>query len=56
VPARGPLLYARVDLLPGDDGAPVLVELELTEPSLFFLTDPGAVDRFVQAVVRRAGG
>ena len=27
-------LYARVDLLPGPDG-PVLVELELTEPSLF---------------------
>jgi glutathione synthase/RimK-type ligase-like ATP-grasp enzyme len=56
VPVQGPLLYARVDLLPGDDGAPVLVELELTEPSLFFLTDPGAVGRFVQAVVRRAGG
>jgi glutathione synthase/RimK-type ligase-like ATP-grasp enzyme len=30
----GPLLYARVDLLPGPDG-PVLVEAELTEPSLF---------------------
>ena len=56
VPLEGTLLYARVDLLPGDDGAPVLIELELAEPSLFFLTAPEAVDRFVRAVVRRAGG
>ena len=28
------LLYTRVDLLPGPDG-PVVIELELTEPSLF---------------------
>ena len=36
VPCDGAeLLYARVDLLPGPDGTPVLVELELTEPSLF---------------------
>jgi glutathione synthase/RimK-type ligase-like ATP-grasp enzyme len=36
-------LYARVDLLPGPAG-PVLVELELVEPSLFLQYDPdGAV-------------
>jgi hypothetical protein len=29
------LLYARVDLIPGRHGDPLLVELELTEPSLF---------------------
>jgi glutathione synthase/RimK-type ligase-like ATP-grasp enzyme len=29
-----PLLYARIDLLPGPDG-PLLIEAELTEPSLF---------------------
>ena len=29
------LLYARVDLIPGPDGEPLLIELELTEPSLF---------------------
>jgi hypothetical protein len=45
------LLYARVDLIPGPDGAPVLLELELTEPSLFFRTAPGAAERLADAVV-----
>jgi glutathione synthase/RimK-type ligase-like ATP-grasp enzyme len=51
VPA-GPdqLLYARVDLLPGPDGAPLLLELELTEPSFFFGAAPGSADRFAAAV------
>lgn len=49
---RGParLLYARVDLLPGPAGDPVLLELELTEPSFFFAAAPGAVDRFAAAL------
>lgn len=38
-------LYARVDLLPGPDG-PVVIELELIEPSLFLGYADGAVDRF----------
>jgi glutathione synthase/RimK-type ligase-like ATP-grasp enzyme len=38
------LLYARVDLLPGEDG-PVVLELELTEPSLFLGLDPEAPAR-----------
>ena len=33
--ARADLLYARVDLVPGPDGAPLVIELELLEPSLF---------------------
>ena len=37
-PAADRLLYARVDLIPGPDGEPVVVELELTEPSLFLGT------------------
>lgn len=45
-------LYARVDLLPGSDG-PVLVELELTEPSLFLLHGPGSADRFAAAIAAR---
>jgi glutathione synthase/RimK-type ligase-like ATP-grasp enzyme len=49
----GPLLYARVDLLPSSAG-PVLVELELTEPSLFLSTDPLAAGRLADAVLRRA--
>jgi glutathione synthase/RimK-type ligase-like ATP-grasp enzyme len=44
------LLYARVDLIPGVDGEPLLVELELTEPSLFFAFGAGAAERFADAV------
>jgi len=42
------LAYARVDLLPGADG-PVVLELELTEPSLFLALDPGAPARAAAA-------
>ena len=55
VPGGADLLYARVDLLPGPDGQPVLLELELTEPSLFLWTAPGSADRLADAVVRAAG-
>jgi hypothetical protein len=49
----GPMpLYARVDLLAGEQGDPVLLELELTEPSLFLSHAPGAADRLAQALVR----
>ncbi|AEB46289.1 ATP-grasp domain-containing protein [Micromonospora maris] len=44
------LLYARVDLIPGPDGTPVLVELELTEPSLFLGYAPGTPDRLAEAI------
>ncbi|HYT09234.1 MAG TPA: hypothetical protein VEL73_01085 [Mycobacteriales bacterium] len=44
------LLYARVDLVPGPDGEPVVVEVELTEPSLFLWTAPAAADRLAQAI------
>jgi glutathione synthase/RimK-type ligase-like ATP-grasp enzyme len=47
------LLYARVDLVPGPDGAPVVVELELTEPSLFLGTAEGAAERLASAIARR---
>ena len=53
VPADEPLLYARVDLVPGPDGSPVLMELEVTEPCLFLAQDAGAPARFAAAV--RAG-
>ncbi|WP_243706053.1 RimK family alpha-L-glutamate ligase [Micromonospora sp. KC721] len=45
------LLYARVDLIPGADGRPVLVELELTEPSLFLGYADGAADRLAEAIM-----
>lgn len=47
------LLYARVDVAPGLDGRPVLMELELIEPTLFFPACPAALERFAQAVRRR---
>ena len=47
------LLYARVDLVPGAGGAPLLLELELTEPSLFFRYGPGAADRLADAILTR---
>jgi glutathione synthase/RimK-type ligase-like ATP-grasp enzyme len=51
VPGADRLLYARVDLLDTEQG-PVVIELELTEPSLFFGTAPGSADRLVTAVLR----
>ncbi|MGX5730473.1 ATP-grasp domain-containing protein [Pseudoxanthomonas beigongshangi] len=50
---ESPLLYARVDLLRGPDGAPRLLELELTEPSLFFAQAPEAADLLAQALRAR---
>jgi uncharacterized protein GlcG (DUF336 family) len=47
------LLYARVDLVPGPDGAPLLLELELTEPGLFLRYGPGAADRLADAILTR---
>jgi glutathione synthase/RimK-type ligase-like ATP-grasp enzyme len=49
----GDLLYARVDLVPGPDGAPLVIELELLEPSLFLAHVPGAADRLAAAVAAR---
>ena len=47
------LLYARVDLLPAPAG-PLLIELELTEPSLFLSYDAKAADRLAEAIAVRA--
>jgi hypothetical protein len=44
------VLYARVDTVPGPDGMPLLIELEVTEPFLFLEHDPPAADRFAAAV------
>lgn len=48
------LTYARVDLVPGPDGRPMIMELELTEPSLFMSTAPGSEERFADAIVAAA--
>jgi hypothetical protein len=49
-----PPLYARVDLVTAADGSPLLIELELAEPSLFLPHADGAADRLVDAVLARA--
>lgn len=43
-------LYARLDLIQDERGEWLVSELELIEPSLFFLQWPDAADRFVRAV------
>jgi O-ureido-D-serine cyclo-ligase len=46
-------LYARIDMIHGNDGSPVVLELELTEPSLFLARAPGSAARLAQAVLGR---
>lgn len=52
-PDRAPLLYTRVDLIPDDEHKPVILEVELAEPSFFFAHSPGSVERFADAVAAR---
>jgi len=47
-------LFARVDFVKDDDGNPVLMELEMVEPSLFFGYHEGALDRFADVIIARA--
>lgn len=44
-------LYARIDLIRDADAAPRVLELELTEPSLFFAHAAGSVERFAALVL-----
>lgn len=46
----GAPLYARVDMLAGAGGAPVLLELEAVEPYLYLASAPGALERFAAAI------
>lgn len=52
VPWRRKLLYARVDLVPDDDGRPRVLELELADCSVFLDHDEAAADRFAAAIAR----
>lgn len=45
----GPLAYARVDVVEDDRGTPVVLEVEVTEPSLFLAEVPAAVPAFAAA-------
>lgn len=52
-PIAEQILYARCDLVRGADGQPMVMELELVEPSLFLFKHPPAADRFVAGLIRR---
>ncbi|MFD2796681.1 RimK family alpha-L-glutamate ligase [Promicromonospora vindobonensis] len=49
------LTYARVDLVSGDDGVPMVIELELTEPSLWMKYGSGVEGKLADAVVKLLG-
>lgn len=52
----GTPLYARVDTVEDDDGRPVLLELELIEPSLFLDFCPETADALADALLARLAG
>lgn len=54
-PYRAELLYARVDMARDHAGRPMLMELELIEPSLFLAQHRPALDRLVRALGHRLG-
>ncbi len=54
IPFDKPLLYARVDIIQDQSGNPALLELELTEPSLFLVRAGGAAEQFAQAILKAA--
>jgi hypothetical protein len=49
----GHTAYARVDLVDGDDGRPIVMEVELVEPSLFLDLAPGAAERLADTLRAR---
>ncbi|MFI5818102.1 RimK family alpha-L-glutamate ligase [Streptomyces rishiriensis] len=54
VPDAPELLYARVDLVDGDDGRPRVMELELVEPNLFLFLHPESTPKVVTAILAAA--
>lgn len=52
----GGLLYARVDLARDSVGQPLLMELELVEPSLFLLQATQSLEALASAIVARVRG
>jgi hypothetical protein len=52
---HGPVSYARVDTVEDDDGRPLVLELELLDPALFFVTDPTGAERFARVLADLLG-
>jgi len=49
-------VYARIDLIRDGAGHPVVLELELTEPSLFLTHSPGSARRYARILASRLPG
>lgn len=47
-------LYGRVDLARDERGRPLVMELEVVEPSLFLAEHPAALERFAASIITRA--
>jgi glutathione synthase/RimK-type ligase-like ATP-grasp enzyme len=56
LPSERSLLYARVDLLRDDEGLPRVLELELTEPTLFLGHAPGSAGRYARVIMQQCSG
>ncbi|MGW0843154.1 ATP-grasp domain-containing protein [Streptomyces sp. NPDC002787] len=54
VPGAAELLYARVDLVTGEDGRPWVMELELVEPNLFLWLHTESLPHVVEAILAAA--
>lgn len=52
-PIADRILYGRVDLARDDAGAPLVMEVELIEPSLYFAKQPGSVERYIAGLKNR---
>ena len=50
------ILYGRVDLARDASGRPMVMELELIEPSLFLARHPPALDRFIRGLAAASLG
>ena len=46
--------YARVDIIPDDEGTLRIMELELIEPALYLDLAPDGGDAFVNSILRAA--
>jgi O-ureido-D-serine cyclo-ligase len=55
IPFERPL-YVRLDMIRDTWGTPVILELEMTEPSMFFAYAPGSADRFAALLITRSAG
>ncbi len=52
IPSSGPPTYVRIDLVQGDGGEILVLEVEANEPSLFLDLAPGSAHRYAASIAR----